>query len=695
MDAGEAAGRLRRSTEARLDDALWRVAPPLWRRSWVPDADGILVSAKAAEDTPRFLTAARVAFAAERGAADTPALLARADAALERRIAFFGYPEVRLEEPLDFARDPFGGGAWPDRHGKLLDYRRADHGDPKWIWELNRCQELPVLCLAWRLTGAVRFAEAARDRMLAWIESSPPGRGIAWSNGFEAALRGISFALTFDALRGSGLIDDVGRERVLRALWQHCRWIVRDHSFGSSANNHLIGEAAGLAVIGLLAPELRESRSWVDRGVGWLNVEAERQILPDGGDAEQAFAYHLFVCDLLLLASALGTEPSERIVGGLGRSAGALALQVHPGEPDLAYGDADEGRAFVFDGEEVRTAGAVASSLACATGHPEAAALAGRADFTSLVLFGADGDRRFAGAAPASVQSDGVLPDLGLVVLRRQGTRTTFDTGPLGYLGIAAHGHADSLAISYSDGALELVTDPGTGTYFGDPAFRHSFRSTAAHATVTVDGLDQAVYGGPFLWLKHPRTRVTHLDLDSGIVVGEVEAWSRLRDPVRHRRGVVVLSTGALLVYDRLDARLPHRYAQTWPLPPSFVVHERAPWLFDGLVDGNTRLLAAFAPHEGRVHRLRGEDGMTEGWWSRRLERIEPAVVLRVEQETSGRTEFVALLVPTRGAETPDPGLSLSHAGTTSVATFVLDAACQVTFDLDAPEPVVLEEAGS
>jgi hypothetical protein len=694
MDVGEAAARLRRSSEARLDDALWRGAPQLWRRRWMPDADGF-VAARAPEDAPRFLTPGRVAFAAEHAAGDTPALVARAEAALERRVSFFGYPEVQLDEQADFERDPFGGGGWPDRHGKRLDYRRGDHGDPKWIWELNRCQELPVLCLAWRLTGEARYAEAARDRMLAWIGGSLPGRGIAWSNGFEAALRGISFALTFDALRGSRLIDDVSTKRVLRALWQHCRWIVRDHSFGSSANNHLIGEAAGLAVIGLLVPELRESESWVDRGVGWLDVEVDRQILRDGGGAEQAFAYHLFVCDLLLLASALVTEPSERIVGGLSRSARALALQVQPGEPDLAYGDADEGRAFVFDGEEARTARAVASSLACATGTPEAAGLAGRPDFASLVLFGPDGERRFAGAGPANHPSDGVLPDLGLVVLRRHGTRTTFDAGPLGYLRIAAHGHADSLAVSYSHEGLELVTDPGTGTYFGDPALRHAFRSTAAHATVTVDGLDQAVYGGPFLWLKHPTARVTHLDLDAGIAVGEVDAWSRLRDPVRHRRAIVVLSTGALLVYDRLDARLPHRYAQTWPLHPSFAVRERTPSLFEGLVDEDTRLLAAFAPHEARIHGVRGEGTVTEGWWSRRLERIEPAVVLRAEQESSGQTEFVALLVPTRGADTPDPGLTLSRAGTTSVATFVLDATRQVTFDLDAVEPVVLEEASS
>ena len=200
--------------------------------------------------------------------------------------------------------DPFTKRSWPSSHAKRIDYRRGAPGDPKWIWELNRCQDLPVLAAAWLVSGSSRYGEAARERLLAWIESHPPGRGIAWSNGFEAGIRAISLAATIDAFRGSGVLSADEQAATLRALWQHARWIERDPSTGSSANNHRIGELAGLVVIGSLAPELVEGQRWLELGADELAREAQRQIRLDGTNIEQAFAYDVFVVDLLLVATA-------------------------------------------------------------------------------------------------------------------------------------------------------------------------------------------------------------------------------------------------------------------------------------------------------------------------------------------------------------------------------------------------------
>lgn len=703
MDAREVLARARREALNRVDAGMWHVARSGWRRRWEPEWDRIKGTDLFDSEPLGFLDAGHAAVARTTAPEAVPGLIERATAVLAGRVRLFGYDEVQLEDPPDYLRDPFTGRRWPDAHGKLLDYRRTDGADPKWIWELNRCQELPLLCAAWRLGGDRGFAETAHARMLHWLRTSRPARGIAWSNGFEAGLRGTSFALTFDALRGTGLTAPDDARVVLRGLWQHARWIQHDRSIGSSANNHLIGEAAGLVAIGLLAPELADSEAWVAQGLAWLETEAERQILPDGAGAEQAFAYHLFVCDLLSLVAALlearGRELPASIRAALCRSADALTLQVRAGEPDPAYGDADDGRAFVLDGEETRETSAVAATLACAVGHAQAAALAGRPDLPAALLFGAGGLQRFA-ADSADAPADGFLPDGGIVVLRRAGVRTLFDAGPLGYLGIAAHGHADALAVAVSDGANELVSDPGTGTYFGDRSLRHVLRSTAAHATISVDSGDQAVYGGPFLWLRHPTTSLRKVDLEAGYAIGETDAWQRLPDPVRHRRAVLMLSNGSVLVYDRLDARGAHRYAQSWPLHPSLDLRERSPSLFEAFSDGRSALLAAFAGSNPVVRHARGDDTVSGGWWSRKLERIEPACLVRVEQEQAGRAELLALLVPTRGNDRhPDPELRLVTEGAASLATFSSNGsagreAWRVRFDLDDPDrPVHAEEA--
>ncbi len=73
--------------------------------------------------------------------------------ALAGKVRFFGYPEVELPSPIDYSFDPLtkrqvAGSVM--RSSSTIGTQEV--GDPKWIWELNRCQELPVLVQAWLLT---------------------------------------------------------------------------------------------------------------------------------------------------------------------------------------------------------------------------------------------------------------------------------------------------------------------------------------------------------------------------------------------------------------------------------------------------------------------------------------------------------------------------------------------------------------
>ena len=71
------------------------------------------------------------------------------------------------------------------------------------------------------------------------------------------------------------------------------------------------------------------------------------------------------------------------------------------------------------------------------------------------------------------------------------------DHGPHGYLSIAAHAHADALAIEVRVGGVDVLADPGTYCYGADPAWRAYFRSTLAHNTLEVGGVDQSRGGRP------------------------------------------------------------------------------------------------------------------------------------------------------------------------------------------------------
>ena len=110
-----------------------------------------------------------------------------------------------------------------------------------------------------------------------------------------------------------------------------------------------------------------------------------------------------------------------------------------------------------------------------------------------------------------------VFPDAGITLLRtspEDGPEIwcRCDGGPHGFLSIAAHAHADALSVEVRHDGVEVLVDPGTYCYHGEPQWRSYFRSTLAHNTVEVDGANQSVEGGPFLWSQHASTEVTRAD---------------------------------------------------------------------------------------------------------------------------------------------------------------------------------------
>ena len=129
--------------------------------------------------------------------------------------------------------------------------------------------------------------------------------------------------------------------------------------------------------------------------------------------------------------------------------------------------------------------------------------------------------------------------------------RLTFDHGPLGYLAIAAHGHADALALVLALDDVDLLIDPGTYLYHSGEAWRDWFRGTGSHNTVRLNGADQSVIAGPFNWSHKTRAWL-------GATRGPPD-WSLSagHDGYRHRFGVDHVRTIAAIaagisVNDRL-----------------------------------------------------------------------------------------------------------------------------------------------
>ncbi|GAA5110955.1 alginate lyase family protein [Pseudonocardia adelaidensis] len=569
---------------------------------------------RSAVGRPVVLDAARAAMIARELPDQVDEVVRSADAVLDGTFAFFGQDPVRFPDLIDWNVDPRTGRRWPHKPAARINHRT--YGDPKWIWELNRLQHLPWLAQAWLFTGENRYADAALDQLDSWLDQNPTGRGIAWRGGFEAGLRAMSVAIAIQGLRHAPAMTAGRYRRIVTMLAESAEMCWTDRSRFSSANNHVLGELAGTAAVAILHPELPGARRWERNALAALEREADRQILPDGAGAEQSSSYLIFSAQLLLVPAALvrlrGDRPLPAIDAAVRRSAGFLAGLTAGGDPLPRYGDEDGGFALRLHPEPVATVG---RHLALVDAAPD--------DLAARWLTVPTADSR--PAPPAANAGDWYAPHGGVVVLRGPGRRITMDVGPLGYLSLAAHGHADALAVTVAAAGHDVVGDPGTGSYYAEPSWRRAFRGTRTHATVAVDDLDQSVSGGPFLWTRHARTTVRAVDLERGIVEAEHDGYRRLDDPVRHLRYLVAgPDRDWALVLDLLDGRGRHRFRTSWPLHPALDVDDRQDVQVVLRAGVPVLHVASTSTAPGRPYRVRGgADGL--GWWSERFESRTPA----------------------------------------------------------------------
>ena len=415
---------------------------------------------------------------------------------LSGRWRAFGDLELAVDDPPSWQRDYLAGRDVSTVASAFgLDHRALPDGaDVKLIWELSRWNQLVRLAMA----SYVLDDAGARRKCIQWLEDwvarNPPYRGWNWTSALEAGMRLVQFTWIDALLPDTGDALTQLRDAVLPP---HVAYAWRHRSFGSSANNHLLGELAGCIVAVARWPCLAA----VAAPLGELQEYWEREVLAqfaeDGGNREQALNYHLFAFELCsqtrLALEAAGHEPSPPVRERLALAA-RFFVGVQAAGERWDYGDSDDAYVtplFATDRigewrewmERPERPGAIRYWLGAA--RPEEATRTGSSEVT-LNLGGWS-----------------VYPRSGIAVRVDGPWRLRWDVSPLGYLSTAAHGHLDALHLSIWLGGHALVIDPGTGAYFGDVRLRQWLASRGAHNAPCPLGTEQPQRLGPFLWESH------------------------------------------------------------------------------------------------------------------------------------------------------------------------------------------------
>ncbi len=449
--------------------------------------------------------------------------------------------------------DPVSGKAWPgaDRFAFDVPYRHEhERGDVKFVWELNRLQFLPPMALGGR-------AGAAWDALDGWMDANPPYRGINWTGGIEAASRLVSVL----ALQAISPCPAAFAHRLRAFVESHAHWIARYPSRFSSANNHRVAELAALFLAAACAPHMPRAAAHAREGREGLEHEASLQFHDDGIGAEQSPTYAAYSLEWFALAGvvaeATGAPLSEAFRARLAKAADALGAFLDDGGHAPRIGDDDEGRVLALtQGPEDDYPRSVAALTHRWLGRP----VTGGARSPELRDGLCAGREATAAAAVGTL----VFPEGGYTVWRSPTPRgmalLVFDHAPLGFLSIAAHGHADALAVWLHWGEEAVIADAGTFLYHSGGGDRDRFRGTLAHNTLSIGDEDQSRIAGAFNWSAHAQARSVESAV-AGAVAAEHDGYRR-RFGVVHRRDVAVDGLRMTLT-DRLTGT-PSRPGLTW-----------------------------------------------------------------------------------------------------------------------------------
>ncbi len=568
------------------------------------------------------------------------AVLAAAKQLMKGEWEVLGVVRTDLMMPDWFCDPVTGYRSSPDCYAFRINHRSEEQtGNVKQIWEISRLQHLTLLATAWFVTADEEYAHRVADQLRSWWRENPFLSGIHWTNGIEVGIRLISLAwirrLLDDWPGATGLFED-DTLAVQQIRW-HQQYLAAFRSRGSSANNHVIAEAAGQLVACCAFPWFPESERWRRNSARLLERELLLNTFPSGIGRELASDYQRFVAELGLLAAVeaeaagcpLSTAVWQRLCAMTDSAAALVDQRLRPPR----QGDGDDGRAVLLDAPEPDS---WASLLALGD------ALFGRLDWwppvakdaASTIISSLAGTTHDIQGRPMARPSR--FADAGVTLLRAYGDGIPeiwcrCDGGPHGYLSIAAHAHADALSVEVRYDSVDILADPGTYCYHGEPAWRSYFRSTAAHNTLELDGRSQSGDGGPFLWLRHANAR--EIDVTD---TGEIASWTAehdgylsLQPPVHHRRSVRLdRASRSVDIVDEVDGG-GHDLRLAFHLGPDVqaeLTGSEASLCWPGASTPGTARLELPRQLQWSLHR--GETDPILGWYSCGLGRLTPAFTL-------------------------------------------------------------------
>jgi hypothetical protein len=406
---------------------------------------------------------------------------------------------------------------------KIHSLGNTEPFDIKFIWEPARFGWALKLAQAYYLTREEKYAQKFLELLMDFIDRNPLNLGPNWESAQEVALRLIALIIACDLMRGAKSFTSKRKEVLLRSIADHADRVPPTLSYAKAQNNnHLISEAVGLFTAGVFLPDHPHSKKWRHLGLKWFNKAIQRQIAANGEYIQHSTNYHRMMLMLSLWMNALllgqGSELDQSIKEKL--SCAVTWLYTHYDQLSgkvSNLGHNDGAHILPFSSSPYDDFRPILSAASRAfSGKPILEP--GEWDDLSSWL-----------GIPSIDHSAASSPESGY----RIGNKSSWASlRAVKYKSRPAH--ADQLQVDLWYQGYNIARDPGTYQYNAPPPWDNGLARSCVHNTITINGKDQMLRAGRFLWLDWSQGKL--LTKNRGTLSAEHDGYQFLN--VIHRREV-------------------------------------------------------------------------------------------------------------------------------------------------------------
>ena len=546
-----------------------------------------------------------------------------ADKSLQGEILCFSRWFAKYGLPINWHLNPVKNLQWPmDLHWSKA--MRFAGGDIKLVWEANRFPQVYYLVRAFHITNEKKYIKGFLDQIRSWSKQNPFLFGVNWASGQELAIRLLAWIFGLYSLYQIDEFNDEDFNLLIKQIYLHT-WHI-DHNihyaYYAVHNNHLIGEALALYIVGTLFPFMPDAEKWKKKGKGLLTGKCLEQFYEDGGYCQLSHNYHRLALHYYIWAVRMGELNNDRfpenVYNMLEKSAYFLFQNIEPNTGLLPNWGSNDGALLnpwtCCDYTDFRPIISIIKRL-CGQYSPFPR---GVWDEESLWFLG---NIENCNNQKHSFESISFLPT-GIHILRNSDQDFCVfrcGTPPDRF------GQSDQLHVDIFFDGKNIICDGGSYLYNDELRFHQYLMGTNSHNTVIVDEQDQMILWRRFKWLYKSEAKLLQFDPINKEVVGEHYGYHRIDKGLTHKR-TIKLNSDNVFIKDELKnpSKNSHIFKLHWNLDVEKVDHNTNNKIKSFKIENDNKFYWIFIWTSNNIESERmviqhgfDENNIVNGWISR------------------------------------------------------------------------------